>query len=172
MDRFQNLWAGKIKTTGKIVVYDPELQLQENSNIYVYSLSRNVVRQFDKTELRSMVSTIYGKAQEEAFNSYLKWKNKNFTKFIATEPSRLLEEDARIKIAEDRIKENYKRKLIEHGINPETHQIQKVSPRAHRTTHCYDCKKPLDNKLFYECISCKWIICACGACGCGYSKKY
>ncbi len=41
--------------------------------------------------------------------------------------------------------------------------------RRHRTTHCYNCKKPLDNSVDVECNSCGWIICSCGACGCGYS---
>ncbi|MBW3565480.1 MAG: DUF3553 domain-containing protein [Acidobacteria bacterium] len=38
----------------------------------------------------------------------------------------------------------------------------------HRITHCYSCKSRLDNSVDLECISCSWIICWCGACGCGY----
>ena len=39
----------------------------------------------------------------------------------------------------------------------------------HRTTHCYQCKDELDNSIHLECNICHWIICKCGACGCGYS---
>lgn len=38
-----------------------------------------------------------------------------------------------------------------------------------RKTHCWKCKLPLDNAKFDECIACGWIICDCGACGCGFS---
>ena len=38
-----------------------------------------------------------------------------------------------------------------------------------RKTHCWKCKMPIDNAKFDECITCGWIICDCGACGCGFS---
>lgn len=45
-----------------------------------------------------------------------------------------------------------------------------VSPtKKHRSTHCYNCKASLDNSVDIECNICKWIICTCGACGCGYN---
>jgi hypothetical protein len=39
----------------------------------------------------------------------------------------------------------------------------------HRVTHCYACKGKLDNAIDVECVACGWILCSCGACGCGYS---
>jgi hypothetical protein len=42
------------------------------------------------------------------------------------------------------------------------------SNRRHRTTHCYACKEHLDSSLHLECNSCAWLVCYCGACGCGY----
>lgn len=40
--------------------------------------------------------------------------------------------------------------------------------RYRRITHCYHCKSPLDNAMDAECVACGWIVCTCGACGCGY----
>lgn len=40
--------------------------------------------------------------------------------------------------------------------------------KKHRVTHCYNCKANLNNDVDIECNVCRWIICACGACGCGY----
>ncbi len=40
--------------------------------------------------------------------------------------------------------------------------------RSRRTTHCYNCKSQLDNAVDVECIACGWIVCWCGACGCGF----
>lgn len=47
---------------------------------------------------------------------------------------------------------------------------QSESHRVHRTTHCWSCKESLDNHHDLECAGCGWIICECGACGCGRSK--
>lgn len=48
------------------------------------------------------------------------------------------------------------------GIRPAT----KVKFR--RVTHCYACKSHLDNSIDTECVACSWILCNCGACGCGW----
>ena len=40
--------------------------------------------------------------------------------------------------------------------------------RRHRVTKCWDCKEHLDNAIDLECVACGWILCQCGACGCGY----
>lgn len=42
--------------------------------------------------------------------------------------------------------------------------------RYHRVTQCYRCKGLLDNSLDKECEHCGWIVCDCGACGCGYES--
>lgn len=47
----------------------------------------------------------------------------------------------------------------------------KRTNKQHRVTHCYNCKKDLDNSIQVECGNCGWIVCSCGACGCGYSKN-
>lgn len=41
--------------------------------------------------------------------------------------------------------------------------------RGNRLTHCYSCKVPLDSSVDIECTACNWIICSCGACGCGWA---
>lgn len=45
---------------------------------------------------------------------------------------------------------------------------EKGEGRRVRKTQCYDCKKPLETGFFLECSACAWMICICGACGCGY----
>ena len=38
-----------------------------------------------------------------------------------------------------------------------------------RVSHCYECKRPVDNTYDLECVACGWIICSnCVSCGCGY----
>lgn len=45
------------------------------------------------------------------------------------------------------------------------------SAKAHREAHCYSCKRSIDNETYYECEACGWIICPCGACGCGFDSR-
>jgi len=44
-------------------------------------------------------------------------------------------------------------------------------PRSQRVTHCWSCKCHLDNSINMECVACRWILCDCGACGCGYHAR-
>ena len=67
---------------------------------------------------------------------------------------------------EERHKERIENLGLEYlGVRPATH-----SPSRRRITHCYSCNVHLDNSVDSECISCGWILCSCGACGCGYSR--
>jgi len=50
------------------------------------------------------------------------------------------------------------------GIRPPT-ETQDLRPR--RTARCWNCHRFLDNYAEFECLACGWILCKCGACGCG-----
>ena len=39
--------------------------------------------------------------------------------------------------------------------------------RRHRIARCYNCTRKVDNEFDLECTACGWIVCDCGACGCG-----
>lgn len=75
----------------------------------------------------------------------------------------LLPEDLKKEIIIERHKKHLSvRKLPYQG-------IRESVKKGHRKTHCYLCKKKLDNLVDLECAACGWIICRCGACGCGYT---
>jgi hypothetical protein len=44
----------------------------------------------------------------------------------------------------------------------------RIGTAKHRATHCYSCQHSLDSNINLVCVACGWIICICGACGCGY----
>jgi hypothetical protein len=47
--------------------------------------------------------------------------------------------------------------------------VRRATAKAERrTTHCYACKARLDNATDLQCTDCDWLLCRCGACGCGY----
>lgn len=48
------------------------------------------------------------------------------------------------------------------------HALLKSSVSAEpRLAHCWSCKQPLNSSTDLQCDGCSWIICSCGACGCG-----
>lgn len=49
-------------------------------------------------------------------------------------------------------------------------RLNRVYGKLRRTPHCYECSSSLDNEVDLECSRCDWIICSCGACGCGHPK--
>jgi hypothetical protein len=64
------------------------------------------------------------------------------------------------------IVEAHKRFLEQRGLPAQNTRLP--TGRIHRVTHCYSCKNHLDNAVDIECAACGWIVCRCGACGCGY----
>ncbi|MGJ8644159.1 MAG: hypothetical protein ACSHX9_12185 [Luteolibacter sp.] len=51
---------------------------------------------------------------------------------------------------------------------PSDFTVQIYSKRYHRVAHCFRCKNELVSSISNECMSCRWIRCICGACGCNY----
>ena len=51
-------------------------------------------------------------------------------------------------------------------------QYSGVSATAqyNRATHCYNCKRELTTQTHLGCNNCSWILCDCGACGCGFNR--
>ena len=48
----------------------------------------------------------------------------------------------------------------------------RLTKRRPRETHCWRCKEPLDSRTYSECLSCRGIICSCGACLCGRRRRF
>lgn len=44
--------------------------------------------------------------------------------------------------------------------------------RRHRFARCWNCHNYLDNYRNFECRTCGWILCRCGACGCGNVQSF
>lgn len=160
-----NFWVGAIRATGSMWLYDPSLPHDDPNMIYVYYVDRDEMREYPKDYVKKMLSTIKDSSRDAAILKYLVWFEKHGVGFV--------ERDRKIKKieAEERQKraiERHKEYLLEHG--KEYSGITQGSNKKHRVTHCYSCKAGLDSSLHIECNACNWLICYCGACGCGYGK--
>ena len=47
-------------------------------------------------------------------------------------------------------------------------KINRLRRLLNREAECYKCKSKLNGIQFKKCSNCGWLICKCGACGCGY----
>jgi hypothetical protein len=74
------------------------------------------------------------------------------------------EHDEVVKLASLAI-ENHKKRFDDSGVP--WPGVRPQSEPMFRTPWCYACKYPLDRRIEIECVSCGWIVCKCGACGCG-----
>ena len=70
----------------------------------------------------------------------------------------------------NQIKENHADFLKSQNIRSLGSRVRRESLPP-RVTHCWSCKDSLDSTIDLECCGCGWILCACGACGCGFEKN-
>lgn len=80
------LWVGVFKTTGALVVFDPGLQSDSpRASVQLYSVKKNVVRTFDKVEVKAMLETASFEQREKALEAYEIWMATEFANYRAPE---------------------------------------------------------------------------------------
>ena len=78
--------------------------------------------------------------------------------------------EAAIALIEKLLTTNYN--LAQEKLGRSASPLRRSQVSRHRHTHCYKCKLPLESGVFLECGSCAWLVCSCGACGCGYGPNH
>lgn len=75
-------------------------------------------------------------------------------------------------IKNEKMERDIKRKHQEYlkslGIDITTIAVKHNTNIVRCIAHCYNCKEHIDNSFHVDCGACGWVICRCGACGCGY----
>ena len=93
-------------------------------------------------------------------------------RLIALEKAAAADEERRQTAARIKAKiDKHRGFLIRRGIIPNdsnTELAAEVLTRELRVTHCYSCYATISNEDMIECQQCRWIVCECGACGCGH----
>lgn len=175
---------------GSPLIYDPDLQIPNCVHTFLWNIEEGAV----DTYLSSAIGpTIADTPNEPALLDahlprYLAWREKYGAQwresqqpYYAGRASEAIAEHAR---QEERLRvqavlraaaeisgldlaERHMRKVMDAGQHYRGLQRPTLRERR-RVTHCYACKARLDNSTDVECVSCGWILCPCGACGCGY----
>lgn len=85
------------------------------------------------------------------------------------EPMTAEEASQAMSIFDGNVKTNHQNYLTRLG-QPASQLKSSETSRA-RSTKCHRCGTAIDNELYLECAACRWIVCDCGACGCGYDER-
>jgi hypothetical protein len=174
-----SIWVGKFKKSGAIVVFDYDFEVEGIDDLFGYVPGRDVMRQFEPHQ-KNAAHPVLGKEKDDAICKYMAWKKQYAESFIeeVIERQESTKQKAIQKHKEQRTIQKYKEQkaiqkhkeyLIEIG-KPYS-GVNLKTTKVHRVTHCYSCKENLDSHFHIECNSCGWLICKCGACGCGYEYK-
>jgi hypothetical protein len=163
----KDIWVGVFGQTNVLIVFDPAIQPAAHSIIYAFSVGRNVIREFDPNEIRKEINAVRDERRALAIEQYLQWKEVKGKEFLRLEPER----DQRRAVEAIERKEAIARHRAQiEKLGFEYRGVEEFSDKQHRATHCYRCKKGLLSTLHIKCMRCGWLICECGACGCGYSS--
>lgn len=159
-----HIWVGEVlqgtvvipqvkNTRGReILLFDPYIQPANRIKVYLFFLRGKLMGQCHPESIRHRLSTLKGNERDSAIKIYNEWCMK----------------DGRSFFQENNIFERHRRHVEKTGSS--YLGTRKANPGNLRIAHCWRCKNHLDNTVDVECKACGWILCRCGACGCGYNN--
>jgi len=152
-------------------VWDREIQPKEQGFTFLWDVATHTFSAYRFIVIKNYVDELDDQTRkQEIIEEYMAWGERNgfvVCQNAQEELSRLI-----LKYGETvqfTPEQRHRNRLEQLGM--EYRGTQKVTgERLRRVTHCYNCESHLDNSIDVECKACGWILCTCGACGCGYSK--
>lgn len=151
-------WLAKHKEYGLLLYDRADQNGVSNGFARVYSLSKSTVLEISRESLQSASSEVSDQDFVKILNSYNYFKENHGMKVIADGHR-----------TPDQTEVKHAQHLERMGMK--NHGVRKTQqPKLHRIAHCWACKELLDNSQDLECAGCGWIICECGACGCGRQR--
>lgn len=162
------IWVGQLER--KTLVFDPSVQLVGCPHVFLWNFTSKEMEKFIASVSRTLIRKAIDRAlTERALLEYEEWRRKYSVAWLADEQVYYDERLANERIAAKGIQELHRQRLELLGLPYDG--VRGVLPtRERRKTHCYACKANLDNSVQLECAVCDWILCQCGACGCGFSR--
>jgi len=148
---------------GKSFVYDLDMQLEQSPNLFLWNFQKEVMVKCNRSEIIEICDD--PRVTDTHIDAYKEWKARFGNDWLEKEKSFYVGRHQPKK--ELTLEERHKKNLEKLGKIYKGVRIGQT--RYHRITRCYSCKNPLDNSVDVECVACGWILCLCGACGCGLS---
>lgn len=181
-----DLWVGVRGDAGTVWVFDKSMPHFDETMAYVFSVSTGTVTAYPRATLRTMLVPQDPSKWQVAVDAYLKWREGSQQQFLETEkndaPDRiawLAGADERSHEAREnqRLKDKTRLKEVEakHCAYLDRYSkpnlgVKEFESIDGRSSVCHRCKSPVQAQGSLQCNACGWIICSCGACGCGYTS--
>jgi len=146
-------WLAHHSKLGLVLLDESNQDGVAEGRLRAYLFESNATEEFDRSEFRSALA---GEVTDAEFVAIAN----RYNQFKATV-------ELPIKAPVDVAHRNFLRKR---GLPEQPLRARRLENRS-RATHCYSCRTGLDNSIDVECSKCGWILCACGACGCGWSRR-
>jgi hypothetical protein len=160
----KDYWLGLIDDRG-IFVFDPSIQADGSSEyVLLYEVNQAWLVQIAKDLARRSLKPCRGNSPTELRAAVLAFLHRDELIAQRKEKERLTHEIAERAELERKHKEFLKSRGL-------TAHMVKMDHIHRRVTHCYCCAAPLDSERDWGCSVCRWILCGCGACGCGYQRS-
>ena len=150
----------KFPATGEVVVFDDEMQIPNSTGIYGFASKSCEVTKILEPKIREYGIDATVDEKNIAIKKYLNWKKSEFDKHHK-------EESKEIEVFSRTIAKRHRAFIENRGLN---YTGSRNSTKKHRSSHCYSCGGSVDSDCNLECNTCNWLICSCGACGCGYMR--
>jgi hypothetical protein len=165
-------WVGRLDE--KTLVYDSGIQLPECPHVFLWNPATGTIEKYVALIARKLIKPHdEAEARVKCVASYLAWKAAQADAWLQQErpyyESRRHREVAESEgraLALASLEQRHRLRLEAFGkayagVQPA------ASKRCRRVANCYACHGALDNSIQVECVQCGWILCHCGACGCG-----
>jgi len=174
----ERIWVGRLAADGDTLVFDSSWQPSLPRKVRLFSVETGQWRIF----LADLVRTRLTKLQDPAL---VRTAVEAYEKFESAERQR--ESEERMRLAADRgaaraerdawlateaarrrerMETLNRQRLASLGIASAFYQVR-AEYLPDRSTWCWACKQPLDSRHDLEHVECGWLVCSCGACGCG-----
>lgn len=189
------IWVGEIN--GAALVFDPDIQLPNCPHVFLWALESKEVEKYVAATARSNVKALQneGMAQQH-IAAYETWREAHGAEWLALETNYYLTRQLEERKSEERRLEKRKLEAISRNIVAardavplwkqrtggtlekrhieflqqygQTYRGVTIRPSNHKNAfkRCWDCKQRLIPSPLM-CTTCRWILCNCGACGCG-----
>jgi len=166
-----SFWVGVVQETNAVLVFDDAVQTGTDTE-YWFSLRLGNMRSISKAHgLKSRMTQLTYDDSKVAISEYLKWKDLHLVSFLQEAIGQLEKQigdiDSR-KLETVNRHQVFLRSIGKTGLASASNK----SARHRYIANCYRCREGLDSQLNLQCGSCHWLICQCGACGCGYYAAY
>jgi hypothetical protein len=150
-DKQSHPWVGEFND-GEVVVFDPDAQRRDEPDwVFLWSRQSRRMERYAKDIVRNAIRKTADKLKTKAAIADYRAHHRE-------------EEDRGRKKLAHKAETNHRKYIERLGL---AYAGTRLAPARTRVAWCWSCKEKIDNQVQLECKVCAWMLCECGACGCG-----